>query len=93
MNTKLQLVLTPTQQSQLTTLMRESPSYRVRQRCQALLWSHQGYDRQTIAALFTVKPDTVSAWFTRWQVNHLAGLGDQARSGRPTKLTQPEKKA
>ena len=57
----LHIPLTPEDQVQLTELVRQSISHRVRQRSQALLWSHQGKSRQQIADLFAVKADTVTA--------------------------------
>jgi transposase len=90
----LHIQLTPEDQAQLTQLVHQSPIHRVRQRCQALLWSHQGRSRQQIADLFAVKADTVTAWFRRWkQTTSLDQLPDAARSGRPPRLNQTQKKS
>jgi transposase len=89
----LRIQLTPEDQTQLTQLVRQSPIHRVRQRSQALLWSHQGKSRQQIADLCAVKADTVTAWFRRWrQKAHPDQLPDAARSGRPPQLNQTQKK-
>ena len=93
MNTKLYIHLTESEVTDLSQLLRATDNHRERQRCQALLWSHQGYDRQIIAQLYQVKPDTVSFWFQRWEANKSKGLKDLARSGRPSLLTSEEKKA
>lgn len=89
----LRITLTDPQLAQLTNLMRQSTNHRVRQRSQALLWSHQGKPRAQIAQLFALKPDTVSAWFRRWlQQPEVVKLTDAPRSGRPAKLDADQKK-
>lgn len=88
------ITLTDAQLTQLTRLIRQVANHRVRQRSQALVWSHQGKPRAEIAQLFAVKPDTVTAWFRRWLLkpDHPATLTDAPRSGRPTKLDTDQKK-
>lgn len=76
----------------LEKMVKESPIHRVRQRSQALLWSHQGKDRATIAALYGVQLDTVSAWIKRWEASRQSGIADLPRSGRPSLLSADEKK-
>jgi len=89
----LHITLTDPQLAELTHLVRHATHHRVRQRSQALVWSHQGMPRAQIAQLFAVKADTVSAWFPRWlatpAVDHLP---DAPRSGWPTKLNMDQKK-
>lgn len=92
MNNKRYINLSESETTDLTYLLRTTDNHRERQRTQALLWSHQGYDRQTIAKLYQVKADTVSFWFKRWEDNKSQGLKDLARSGRPSLLTSEEKK-
>ncbi|PWK16851.1 Homeodomain-like domain-containing protein, partial [Arcicella aurantiaca] len=92
MNNKRYINLSESEITDLTHLLRTTNNHRERQRIQALLWSHQGYDRQTIAQLYQVKADTVSFWFKRWEDNKSRGLKDLARSGRPSILTPKEKK-
>jgi transposase len=92
MNNKLYIRLTDCEIIDLEQLLRTTLNHRERQRCQSLLWSDQGYDRQTIAKLYQVKPDTVSFWFKRWEANKSQGLKDLARSGRPSILTPEQKK-
>jgi transposase len=93
MNNKRYITLSDSDIIDLTHLLRTTDNHRERQRCQALLWSHQGYDRQSISKLFQVKADTVSFWFTRWEEHKSQGLKDLARSGRPSILSLDEKKA
>ena len=89
----LYITLTDSQLTELTRLIRHSTDHRVRQRSQALVWSHQGKTRCQIAQLFAVKPDTVSAWFGRWLCSPAADkLPDAPRSGRPAKLDTDQKK-
>lgn len=92
MRAKIYLSLSDSEQFALEDMVRNSASHRLRQRSQALLWSHAGKDRNTIAELYGTKPDTISAWFKRWEAEKLSGLTDLPRSGRPPKLNQEQKK-
>jgi transposase len=92
MNNKRYIKLSDSEITYLTNLLRTTDNHRERQRCQALLWSHQGYDRQTICKLYQVKADTVSFWFKRWEDHKVQGLKDLARSGCPSILNSDEKK-
>jgi transposase len=89
---KQYVTLSEEDQEILKDVIRTSANHRLRQRSQALLWSNQGKDRASIAALFGVKKDTVSAWFTKWSKDKLKTLPDLPRSGRPCILTSEEKK-
>ena len=55
----LKITLTADQQKQLDELVYNSPNARVRQRGQAILFSHKGYKHAQIAHLFAVKVDTI----------------------------------
>ncbi|WP_394990275.1 hypothetical protein [Emticicia sp.] len=92
MRTKIYIHLSAEEQSELESLVRLSSNHRIRQRSQALLWSHWGKDRNTIATLFDVKADTVSSWLNRWRRDKILGLSDLARIGRPSKFNLEEKK-
>ena len=85
-------VLRDQDQQDLQGVVESSVSHRQRQRAQAILWSSEEVDMQTLLSLLKVDRDTLSSWFTRWQQQGLAGLADQARSGRPVKGTPEEKK-
>jgi hypothetical protein len=61
MRAKIYLSLSEAEQLALEDTVRNSSSHRIRQRSQALLWSHAGKDRNTIAELYGTKPDTISA--------------------------------
>lgn len=89
----LRIILTTEQEAELTQLVRQSPAHRVRQRSQALLWSHHGKKRQQIADLFEVKADTVTAWFRRWQAKPVPHcLTDAPRCGRRPNVNTDQKK-
>lgn len=89
----IRITLTADQEAELTQLVRQSPLHRVRQRSQALLWSHQGKKRSQIAELFQVKADTVTAWFRRWQTKTTTDhLADAPRCGRRPKVDEGQKK-
>jgi transposase len=78
--------------AKLEDLTRRSLNFRVRSRSQALLWSHQGKDRLTIAEMLGVQPDTVSRWLNKWDKHKLKSLVDLPKSGRPSILNLSEKK-
>jgi transposase len=89
----LKITLNADQQKQLEDLVHDSPTPRIRQRSQALLFSHKGYKRAQIAQLFAVKVDTITAWFRRWQQDQSVNqLADAPRSGRKPKLHPEQKK-
>jgi transposase len=89
---KKYITLSAEEQKELENLVRSSPNHRIRQRSQALIWSHQGKDRATIGELYGVRKDTVSALFTKWESSKVNSLADLPRSSRPSKLTAEEKK-
>ena len=85
--------LSTEEQAQLQTLVHDGFNHRERIRAQAILWSHKGYKIKQIADLCEVDRDTVSRWLSRWEQQKHQGLKDALRSGRPTALTDQEKKA
>lgn len=89
---KRYIQLTDFEKEQLQGEIRTSSNFRIRRRSQALLWSHQGKDRASIASLLDVRLDTVSDWFNRWLEKKLESLVDLPKSGRPSILTTLEKK-
>lgn len=78
--------------TELTALLKTSRLHRERQRAQAILWSYQGYDMDSILQLLKVDCDTLSRWFTQWETKDLAGLRDQPRRGRPSSISEAIKK-
>lgn len=63
---------------------------RIRQRAQAILWSHSGRSVSEIADLLQLQNRTISAWIDRWLESGIDGLADAARSGAPPILTPAE---
>jgi transposase len=89
--------LTSEQNQQLTQLYKTSTDHRERQRAHALLLSQRNYTIPDLADLFEVDRHTVSRWMDRWQdwlskATQPLTLLDQPRSGRPTTLTDDQKK-
>ncbi len=87
--------LSQEQVNQLAQLYRESGNHRERQRAQALLLSNRGYKMEQLAELFSVDRDTVCNGFNHWkkqQEKHEISLQDAERSGRPSGLSEEEKK-
>ena len=66
------------------------PSGRVRQRAHALQLSHKSYSLSQLAEVFDVHRNTVSQWIDDWETFGLIGLYDNAKSGRPTILSDAE---
>lgn len=93
MNKKVYIASEESSKSQLKTFIKTSTNHRATQRAQAILWSMEGRDRSDLAALFQVKPDTISEWFKRWNPSDLTSLSDEPRTGRPPTLNADEKKS
>jgi transposase len=62
----------------------------MRQRAQAIYWSHQGHYLSEIAKALEVHYTSVSEWLNRWKTQGLRGLYDGPRSGRPRIYTEIE---
>ncbi len=68
-DTQKYVTLSKEEQKILGNLVRTSSSHQLRQRSEALLWSHQGKDRAAIAELYDVQKNTVSARFSNQTPN------------------------
>lgn len=81
--------LTSKEKEHLQRLWKTGQAPRIRQRAHAVLLNAKGYKIDTLADIFEVDRDTVSAWLDRWENgddDQEAGtqhLGDAPRSGRP----------
>ena len=82
--------LTPVEEVTLKAAWHYGPTPRVRQRAQAVYWSHQGYGLSAIAKALEAHYTSVSGWLDRWETQGLRGLYDEPRSGRPTIYTESE---
>lgn len=84
--------LSEPEQCSLQAMVKESAQHRERQRAQAILWSHQSQDMESILSLLKIDRDTLSSWFSRWENEGITGLKDKPRSGRPAASNEAEKK-
>ena len=74
------------QQQQLQSLVKTSPTFRVRQRSHAILLSARGYTIETLADIFSAHRNTISEWIDAWEDSGVDSLEDAPRSGRPPLL-------
>jgi transposase len=65
--------------------MHHSPRAEVRQRATAIRMLHLGNKPETVAELLAVAPSTIWNWHRRYRAAGLAGVVNQAKSGRPAK--------
>ncbi len=87
------LFVTPLSEPEKVTLQemhQHHPMHWTRMRAHAILLSASGYRVQEIAAIYGVCRQTVSSWLKAWARQGVVGLLDQARSGRPRKLSAAE---
>lgn len=92
--TKFITDLSPEEMAELIENHQTNQNFRVRNRSHAVLLSQQGYPIDEIAQICRVDRDTVSNWLNLWSESKVAGLADEARSGRPRTLTpQQEEQA
>jgi transposase len=89
--TKFVKPLTTEQREQLSALMKSAATQRTRMRAHAVLLSERRYSLEQIADIYQVDRDRVSQWLEWWEAEHVAGLDDGPRSGRPPKLTESER--
>lgn len=90
--TKFVKPLTEEQRVQLKEIMKSPAPQRKRMRAHAILLSERRYSIDHIADIYQVDRDRVSEWLDWWEEDQFDGLDDEARSGRPPKLTEKEQK-
>jgi transposase len=66
------------------------PTFRCRQRAQAILLSVRGFTITELWSILDVRRDAISEWIDRWENEGLLGLYDRPRAGRPTIYTAAE---
>ena len=66
------------------------PTFRCRQRAQAILLSVRGFTLIQLWSILDVRRDAISEWITRWEEEGLIGLYDRPRSGCPPIYTEAE---
>ena len=76
--------------NQLKELIKTSTTFRIRQRAHTILLSAKRYKIDTLADIFDVDRDTISQWIKNWECAGIGGLSDQAKPGRPSKMSSQE---
>ena len=66
------------------------PTFRCRQRAQAILLSVRGFTLTQLWSILDVRRDAISEWITRWEEEGIMGLYDRPRSGCPRIYTEAE---
>ena len=57
-------------------------SYRFRNRCKAILLSHQGYDTNQLCEIFGVSLLSIYRWMDKWESGGIEALADKKGRGR-----------
>jgi transposase len=68
--------------------MRYSPKAEVRQRATAIHLLHLGQSPEEVSEMLAVSLGSIYNWHKRWRREGLAGLSNQAKSGRPKNANQ-----
>ena len=76
----------------LTNNLRDSADFRERQRSQIILMSHQKMNVKSVSIALSISRDTVERCLNRYESTDFVSLKDLPRSGRPSVLTESEKK-
>lgn len=72
-------------EAELITLQeghKNSSKFQFRNRCQCLVFSHQGSTVSELAQFFEVSKITIYGWFDRWEKSGICGLMDKPGRGR-----------
>lgn len=88
MSRRVNFTLTTEQVETIREAINTSPHPEVRQRATAIHRLHLGHSPEAVAEILAVGTSTVWTWHRRWRRDGVAGLVNQARSGRPTKATE-----
>ena len=83
--------LSKTEKAQLEEESHKGDGHRVRRRAHTILLSADGFTIDEIARIYQTDRATVTSTFNRWEKAGLSGLSDEARSGRPPKLSKAER--
>jgi len=82
MKPKRYVQLTPDEVETLQEGYKNATHHQFKQRCHALLLSHQGNDMTTLKGIFSVSLATISNWLTAWETKGIVGLRNQPGQGR-----------
>lgn len=77
-------------QQELQDIYKSHPDFSCRQRAQAILLSHKGYNLKQLQDILDFDRDTLSQWLNRFEMSGVDGLQDLPRSGRPPIYTPDE---
>jgi transposase len=77
------ILLDAKQERSLTIAYKTGKSAPYRERCHAILLSHNGKSISELCSIFDVLPNAITNWFNRWEKNGLQGLQTVAGQGRP----------
>ena len=72
-------------EAELITLQeghKNGSQFQFRNRCQCLVFSHQGRTVPELAQFFEINPITIYSWFDRWQQSGIVGLMNKPGRGR-----------
>ena len=78
--------LTPEQKQALEEGYKKGKSHSFRNRCQAILLSHQGHSVQQLARVFQVRDLSIYKWMNRFEDGGVKGLQNQPGRGRKALL-------
>jgi len=76
----------------LEEMYKNHPSHVPRKRAHAVLLSNAGFNLKEISATFDICRQTASTWLCDWEEQGICGLLDSPRSGRPSKLSEENKR-
>ncbi len=88
--TKFVEELTGEQKSRLQAIMKSDAPQRQRMRAHTVLLSARRFSIDQIATIYEIDRDRVSQWLEWWKEFEFDGLADDARGGRPPKLSLEE---
>lgn len=74
----------------MTEMYMNHPTFRCRQRAQAIFLSVRGFTIEALWSILDVRRDAISGWIDRWEEEGLLGLYDRPRAGRPRIYTEVE---
>lgn len=72
-------------EAELITLQeghKNGSQFQFRNRCQCLIFSHQGKTVPQLSQFFDINPITIYGWFDRWESQGLVGLMNKPGRGR-----------
>ena len=89
---KVILILSPAQRAELEQLAETTTDPGVRLRARALLHMTQSPGYREVARVFAINESAVRKWHAAYRQTGIAGLMTRPRSGRPSKLTEEDRR-